>query len=97
MFPERFTTDRLSFERLCRENVSPREYADLVSYDDPTVAVETEYLPWDPLHTVGEAADRIDRFERRWADRERAEWLVRPRDGGDGAGKLAGRTGLILE
>ena len=97
MFPERFTTDRLSFERLCHENVSPHEYADLVSYGNPTVELETEYLPWNPVYTVGEAADRIDQFERRWADRERAEWLVRPRDGEDGAGELAGQTGLILE
>lgn len=48
---------------LSRERLSP-EYADLVSYSNPTVEVETEYLPWDPVHTVGAAADRIDRFDR---------------------------------
>ena len=97
MFPERFSTDRLRFERLCHENVEPREYADLVSTRNPTVRDETEFLPWNPVCTLGGAADRLDEFERMWEDRERAEWLVRPREGEDGAGDLAGSVGLICD
>ena len=97
MFPERFSTDRLDFERLCRDTVTPREYAGLVSTRNPTVDDETEFLPWNPVCTLGGAADRIDEFERMWEDRERAEWLVRPRAGEDGAGDLAGSAGLICD
>lgn len=45
---------------------------------------------------MGEAADRLARFEEAWADRERAEYAVRPRTGED-AGDLAGSAGLVLD
>lgn len=96
MFPNRLITDRLRFERFAADTVDPRTLYDHVSYRNPTIGDETEYLPWNPVETVADAAERIDDYEQQWAERERAEWLVRPREGEEGAGELAGSAGLIF-
>lgn len=97
MFPESFETDRLRFERCCRSTVDPREFYELRSERTPSIQDETRYLPWDPVDTVGEAADVLETFERQWEERDRAEWLLRPKAGEDGAGEIAGTAGLLLE
>lgn len=96
VFPERVETDRLVLERLCRGNVALAEYARHVGPDNPHGDEQYRYLPRDPCETLGEAAERLDRFEREWAERERAEYAVRPRSGPD-AGELAGTGGLVLD
>jgi len=96
MFPSSFETERLRFERFCGANVSARELYDLVSYRSDTIETEAEYLPWNPVRTVDDAAQRIEEYERQWADRERAEWLIRPKQGEDGADAIAGSAGLLF-
>ncbi|MFC7069748.1 GNAT family N-acetyltransferase [Halobaculum lipolyticum] len=95
MFPETIETDRLRLERLTRDRVDPRDLYAVASDRSPTVDEETEYLPWSPLATLRDAEERIAEFERRWDERERAEWVIRPREGEDGAGEFAGTAGLI--
>ena len=95
MFPEAFVTDRLEFRRFCHENISPGELYASTSSTTPTIEDETEYLPWDPLLTMKDASNRIDEFERKWKSRDRAEWIIVPRDGENGAGEIAGSTGII--
>lgn len=95
MFPATFETDRLRFERYCRETISPLDLYELTSHHNPSIDEETRYLPWNPTESVKEAADRLDSFEQQWADRERAEWLITPKEGEDGAGEIAGSAGLI--
>ncbi|MFC7136292.1 GNAT family N-acetyltransferase [Halobaculum litoreum] len=95
MFPDTIETDRLRLERLTRDRVDPRTLYEAASDRSPTVDEETEYLPWSPLATLRDAEDRIAAFERQWAERERAEWAIRPREGEDGAGEFAGTAGLI--
>jgi RimJ/RimL family protein N-acetyltransferase len=96
MFPSSFETERLRFERFCGANVDARELYDVCSRRSDTIEAETEFLPWEPLSTVADAAERIERYERQWEERERAEWLVRPKPGEDGAGELAGSAGLLF-
>lgn len=96
MFPDRIRTDRLRFERYAAENVEPRTLYDHLSDRNATIDTETEYLPWNPASTVDAAAERIESFERQWNDRERAEWVLRPREGEEGAGEFAGSAGLIF-
>lgn len=95
MFPSVFETDRLRFERLCEENLSPREYYDFCKRGRSTIEAETRYVPWDPVQTVGEAAERLREFEAAWEHRERAEWLIKPKTGGNRVAAMAGTTGLI--
>ncbi|MGB9987296.1 GNAT family N-acetyltransferase [Salarchaeum japonicum] len=97
MFPETFETDRLRFERLCRDRVDVREYYDHASHRNPSIEPETRYLPWNPVATMGDAAARIDDFAEQWRARERAEWVIRPRSGEDGAGAFAGTATIITE
>jgi ribosomal-protein-alanine N-acetyltransferase len=96
VFPRSFETDRLRFERFCREVVDPHELYELLSADSPTVEDELRYLPYEPFRTVADAAERIETRERQWERRERAEWLLTPREGEDGAGEIAGSAGLIF-
>ena len=96
MFPETIETDRLRLER-ADESVTPRALYDAAGRGrSATIARETEYLPWSPLDTLRDAEARVESFEERWAERERAEWAVRPREGEEGAGELAGTAGLLL-
>ncbi|MFB6117828.1 GNAT family N-acetyltransferase [Halosegnis sp.] len=97
MFPETLLTDRLRFERLAREYVPLPEYYTLVSADkNLTADEEFRYIPREPVKTLGGAAERLDEFERQWADRERAEYALRTREGEDTCA-LAGTAGLIFE
>lgn len=93
MFPETFSTDRLSFERFRRENLSATELYRVVGTESESIEAETEYLPWEPVATVREAEKRIEAFEREWAERSRAEWVVRDEDG-EG---VLGSTGIICQ
>ena len=97
MSPATLSTKRLRFERLCRENVPLAEYYELVGAEpNPTAEAELRYIPREPVETMGGAADRLDEFEEQWEARERAEYALRPREGEDGAGELAGTAGLVL-
>ncbi|MFC6787411.1 GNAT family N-acetyltransferase [Halobaculum halobium] len=97
MFPEVIETDRLRLERCSRERVSPRTLYEVASDRSPTIDAETAYLPWEPLDTLADAADRLAAFERQWEERERAEWVVRPRTGEPDAGEFAGTAGLLCQ
>jgi RimJ/RimL family protein N-acetyltransferase len=97
MFPTTFDTDRLEFERYCRETIDPLELYELTSHRNPSIDEEMQYVPWSPTKTVNDAADRLHLFERKWEDRERAEWLITPKAGEDGAGEFAGSAGLICK
>lgn len=93
MFPERIETDRLLLERLCHENVDALELYDCFADGDDLEGV-FEYVPQRRYGTVKEARDRIDEAEERWTANEGAEYAVYPKEGEDGAGELAGTTGL---
>ncbi|GAA0211165.1 GNAT family N-acetyltransferase [Halobaculum roseum] len=95
VFPEVIETERLRLERCSREHVSARALYDAASDRNPTIDEETEYLPWSPLDTLAGAEERLAEFERQWDERERAEWVVRPRGDEPGAGEFAGTAGLI--
>lgn len=97
MFPERLSTERLRFEQFCHDTISARELYTHASHVSPTIDEETEYLPWDPLRTVKDADERIDRFEALWEAGDRAEWVITPNESEDGAGDVAGSAGLIFQ
>ena len=97
MFPPTFDTDRLEFDRYCRETIDSLELYELISHRNPSIDEEMQYVPWNPIETVGDAADRLGTFEQKWKTRERAEWLITPKESEDGAGEFAGSAGLICE
>jgi RimJ/RimL family protein N-acetyltransferase len=96
LFPETVETDRLLLERLCAENVDA-----LALYDCFAAGLADEevfeYVPQEPWQTPKEARDRIADAEERWREGRAAEYVVRPKDGEDGAGEIAGTTNLNCE
>lgn len=96
MFPDRIETDRLVLERLCHDTVDVFELYDRFSGGEADAEV-FDHVPQDPYRTPKEARERIDDAEERWEDREAAEYVVRPKEGEEGAGEIAGMTGLFCE
>ena len=92
-FPSPLETDRLRLERLSFETVDVEELYRICS-SDPAIDEITAHLPWDPHTTRKETHDLIDDAERAWGAGEGAQYVVRPRDGEDGAGEIAGLTSL---
>jgi len=97
MFPERIETDRLVLEALTHENVDLFELYGHCSTDAPHVDEVTEHLTWDPHQTPKETKDFVDAREQARADAEGSEYVVRPKDGEDGAGEIAGMTGIDVD
>lgn len=95
MFPAVVETDRLRLERLCHERVDAFDYYEAVS-DEATERV-VAHMPWEPHAHPKETFDYVDRKEQEWDECEKAAWVVRPREGEDGAGEIAGQTGLHPE
>lgn len=93
MFPERIETDRLHLERISAETVDLFDLDELYSDGDD---VEEMFEYWDssPHETVKETSDYIEEAERWWVEAEGAKYVIRPREGEDGAGVIAGTTGL---
>ncbi|WP_312909375.1 GNAT family N-acetyltransferase [Natronosalvus caseinilyticus] len=96
MFPERLETDRLVLERLCHENADTFELYDRFSAGEADAEV-FEYVPQEPYRTPKDALEQIDDAEERWNDCEAAEYIVRPKEGEEGAGQLAGTARLYCE
>ena len=99
MFPERIETDRLLLERLCHETLDCFEFYEVCSDADGAedMAEVTRYMPWDPHETVNESRQFIDRCETQWEDGEGASYVIRPREGEDGAGEFAGVGALGVD
>ena len=93
MFPERIETDRLLLERRSSEHVDVFEYYDAFGFNSVDDAV-FEHVPGGPFQTIKEAHDDLVESEERWDDGEVAAYVVRPLDGQDGAGEIAGKTRL---
>lgn len=97
LFPRRLETDRLELERLCHDTVDVFDCYERRSRHEPGIEEVTRHLPWDPHETVGETAEYVDELERKWAASERAEYLLRPNSGEDGAGEVAGSACLVVD
>jgi ribosomal-protein-alanine N-acetyltransferase len=97
LFPEEIETERLELTRLCHETVDVFAYYRCCSSHEPAIEEITRYLPWDPHETVKETEAYIDELEAKWERGARAEYVIRPRDGEPGAGKIAGAAGLLVD
>lgn len=93
MFPERIETERLHLERISHGSV---DVFDLHGFYSDGDDVEEMFEYWDssPHETVKETYDYVDEAERLWDEAEGAKYVIRPKEGEDGAGVIAGTTGL---
>ena len=95
LFPERIETERLRLEPI-HEAVDPLEYYEICAYDDDIDEV-TEYLTWNPPETPKATVDFVEQSAENWDDNETATYVIFLREGQEGAGEIAGGTGLHLD
>lgn len=93
MFPECIDTERLHLERISHSTVDVFDLHDLYS-DGDEVGEMFKYWDSSPHETVKESDDYIDEAERLWDEREGAKYVIRPKEGENGASVIAGTTGL---
>lgn len=96
LLPETIRTDRLRLERLEAENPGALTLYEHLGHRAPDIEETTRYVTWDPHQTPFEAHQFRTRAEEKWEDVRGASYLVRPREGEDGAGEVAGTTGVWL-
>lgn len=96
MFPETIETDRLRLESRRPENVDLDACYRICS-SDPGIDEVTQYVTWDPHETKKETREFLERGRERWDDDEAASYVIRPREGEDGAGEIAGFGGFSVD
>jgi RimJ/RimL family protein N-acetyltransferase len=96
MFPETIETDRLRLEPRRPETVDLDTCYRICS-SDPGIDEVTEHVTWSPHETKMETREFLERGRERWADGEAAGYVIRPREGEDGAGEIAGFGGFAVD
>jgi len=96
LFPERIETDRLVLEAATPDTVDVHDFYRICSADDGIEAV-TEYVTWKPHDHPKETLEFLEFAAGQRADGEGAHYVVRPADGEEDAGEVAGMCGLTIE
>jgi RimJ/RimL family protein N-acetyltransferase len=97
LFPERIETERLVLEPLTTETVDTLEFYEYVRVGAPHIDEVTEYLTWDPHETPRETREFVESVTEKREAGEGATYVIRPREGEDGAGEFAGVTGFGVD
>lgn len=97
LFPETIETDRLRLTRLSRDRQDPLELYEHARAGAPNIGEITRYLSWAPHDSPGATLEFVDHVEQQWSDDTGATYVIRPRGAEDGAGELAGTTGLSID
>ncbi|WP_435359251.1 GNAT family N-acetyltransferase [Haloarchaeobius sp. DFWS5] len=93
LFPERIETERLNLvhESLAETDVFERYEPMSVQNADPD---EYEHIPVEPFETPHTARAYVASRNERWDSGDSGIYVVRPKDGEDGAGEPAGEAEL---
>lgn len=93
MFPEHIKTDRLRLDRISHDSIDIHDLHEFYSGGDDCTEM-FQYWDSSPHETLKETYEYIEEAKRLWDDCEGAKYVIRPKEGKDGAGLLAGTTGL---
>ncbi|WP_081655587.1 GNAT family N-acetyltransferase [Halopiger goleimassiliensis] len=96
MFPETIVTDRLRLEAVGPETVDTLELYEICS-SDPYIDEVTEYMPWDPHETPKETLEFVEEVTEQYESSDGASYVIRPREGEDRGGEIAGTAGFGVE
>ncbi|WP_255169894.1 GNAT family N-acetyltransferase [Natrononativus amylolyticus] len=96
LFPETIETDRLRLELATPETVDLFAFYEICS-SDPDLEEVTRYLTWDPHETPKETLEFLELVGKQYDENEGASYLLFPRDGENGAGKIAGGCGFDVD
>ncbi|WP_394325730.1 GNAT family N-acetyltransferase [Halolamina pelagica] len=95
LFPESVETDRLRLERVDADDAGALDLYEHWRTEAPNVEESTEYVSWEPYDHPNGVAETLERAVDRVEGGDGAMYLLRPRDGEDRAGEIAGTTGLF--
>ena len=93
MFPASLESERLTFERLSRENVDVRKLYEVFGVN-PDAEEIFEYVDSDPHRTIKETFEWVRETERKFENGESVKYVVRPKATEEHAGEIAGFAGL---
>ena len=96
LFPESFETDRLRFEPRSVHGIDTLALYRVCSAD-PGIDDVTRHLPWEPHEHPRETEAFLERGDEHRDGAASAGYVIRPREGEDGAGEIAGFTGLQVD
>ncbi|QLG63024.1 GNAT family N-acetyltransferase [Halorarum salinum] len=96
LFPRTIETERLRFEPRSTDGIDARELYRICSAD-PGIEDVTRHVPWDPHEHPRETEAFLERGDEHREEASAAGYVLRPRDGEDGAGEMAGFTGIQVD
>ncbi|MBP1985751.1 GNAT family N-acetyltransferase [Halolamina salifodinae] len=97
MFPVIIETERLRLEPRTPEYVDTLAVYEHCKQGAPEIDEVTEYLPWDPHATPNDTAEFLERGAKGREEREGIDYVIRPKEGEEGAGEIAGFGGLTFD
>jgi len=97
LFPERIETDRLVLEPATTETLDPLDLYEHVREGAPHIDEITEHVTWDPHETPKVTAEFLELITEQRENDEGATYVVRPREGQEGAGEFAGLSGIGVD
>lgn len=95
LFPNRFDTERLTFERVSPEHTDAFEVHDLTTTDRWNRV--TAWMPWYDFDRLDRVRTYLALQAERWDEGEKASYTIRPKAGEPRAGDLVGFTTLEPE
>lgn len=97
LFPERVETERLRLEPLTVEAVDVRELYRHCRAGADRIDEVTEYLSWEPHRTPKDTLEFVEAVTEARESDDGATYVVVPKESEDGAGEIAGTTGLSVD
>ncbi len=96
LFPGTIETDRLRLELVHPDTVDLFEFYEAAG-NSPDLEEVTRYLTWEPHETPKDTLEFVEHVDEQYENAEGATYVVRPREGEDGAGQFAGVAGFAVE
>lgn len=97
LFPAELSSERLRYERVYPGETDSFEVYEAAGHRADRIDEVTRYLTWDPHRTPKASQGFVEVAGEQFDANEGAHYVVRPREGEDGAGTFAGTTGLSVD
>lgn len=97
MLPEIVETERLRLEPRTPEYVDPFAVYEHCKEGAPNIDEVTEHVPWSAHSHPKESLEFLERGAKLRDEHKAADYVVRPKEGEEGAGEIAGFTGVDFD
>ena len=97
LFPKRVETERLVLEAATTETLDPLDLYEHTREGAPHIDEITEYLTWSPHETPNETAAFLETITEERDAGDGGTYVIRPKREEDGAGEIAGLTGIAVD